>query len=292
MAQSSFLSRWTGRPESGETASPDSELLSHDMSAPEATRSQLSVWSISPSLDRIRQELDEQAGIIAEAKRLLEERLAPFQRHLVEQRRHVEQCLKQLGARLKPLRQFLDGQASNLERVGMHLNGELKEQFEGFEGFLAEQRKTLDRANQYLDEQPLPLGRYLEDEQRAIEQIFRDLEERFEPLGRYIKEQQRLLAIMTEQPVIEEFGLLASFCGERHAALERFAAATEYRPQALFAELDGIYRKYTAQDGGKSKHLARLLEQTRQADLRLRESLKPLPREQSDPDLHRLEAAS
>jgi len=252
----------------------------------------LSVWSVSPSLERIRQELDEQAGIIAEAKRLLEERLAPFQRHLVEQRRHVDQCLRQLDARLKPLREFLQGQGSNLERVGAHLDGELKEQFEDFEGFLAEQRKTLERANQYLDEQPLPICRYLEDEQRAIEQIFRDLEERFEPLGRYLKEQQRLLATMTEPPVIEEFGLLASFCGERHAALERFAAASEYRPQALFAELDGIYRKYTAQDGGKSRHLARLLEQTRQADLRLRESLKPLPREQSDPDLHRLETVS
>jgi hypothetical protein len=203
MAQSSFLSRWTGRPEAGETASPDSEQPSHDVFAPEASRSQLSVWSISPSLERIRQELDEQAGIIAEAKRLLEERLTPFQRHLVEQRRHVEQCLKQLDARLTPLRRFLDGQASNLERVGMHLNGELKEQFEGFEGFLAEQRKTLARANQYLDEQPLPLDRYLEDEQRAIEQIFRDLEERFEPLGRYLR-RQRLLAIMTEPPVIED----------------------------------------------------------------------------------------
>ena len=292
MVQSSFLSRWTGRSEPGETPSPDSEQPTHEVSAPEASRSQLSVWSISPSLERIRQELDEQAGIIGEAKRLLEERLAPFQRHLVEQRRHVDQCLKQLDARLKPLRQFLDGQASNLERVGMHLSGELKEQFEDFEGFLAEQRKTLERANQYLDEQPLPLGRYLEDEKRAIEQIFRDLEERFEPLGRYLKEQQRLLAIMTEPPVIEEFGLLASFCDERHAALERFAVATEYRPQALFEELDGIYRKYAAQDGGRNKRLARLLEQTRQADLRLRESLKPLPREQSDPDLHRLEAAS
>jgi hypothetical protein len=292
MAQSSFLSRWTGRPESGETPSPASDQPSHDVSVPETSRSRFSVWSVSPSLERIRQELDEQAGIIAEAKRLLEERLAPFQRHLVEYRRHVDQCLGQLDARLKPLREFLDGQGSNLERVGAHLGGELKEQFEDFEGFLAEQRKTLERANQYLDEQPLPLGRYLEDEQRAIEQIFRDLEERFEPLGGYLKEQQRLLATMTEPTVIEEFGLLASFCGERHAALERFASASEYRPQALFAELDGIYRKYTAQDGGKSRHLARLLEQTRQADLRLRESLKPLPREQNDPDLHRLEAAS
>ncbi len=282
MAPSSFLSRWTGRPEPGDPPSPAVEQTARDVSAPETSRSQASVWSISPSLERIRQELDEQAGIIADAKRVLEARLAPFQRHLMEQRRRVDQCLKQLETRLKPLRQFLEGQGSNLERVGAHLSGDLREQFEDFQDFLAEQRQTLERANRYLDEQPLPLGRYLEDEQRAIDHIFRDLEESFEPLGRYLQEQHRLLAAITAPPVTEEFGLLASFCEERHAALERFAAAGDYRPQALFAELEGIHRTYTAQDGGKSKRLARLLEQTRQADLRLRESLKPLPREQAD----------
>ena len=292
MGQSSFLSRWTGRPEPGETSPQVSEPPPPDVSTPEAIRNLPSVWSVSPSLERIRQELDEQAAIIAEAKRLLEERLTPFQRHLMAQRRHVGQCLTQLDARLTPLRQFLEGQGGNLERVGAHLSGGLKEQFEDFEAFLAEQRQTLARANRYLDEQPLPLGRYLEDEQGAIEQIFRDLEESFEPLGRYLKEQQRLLAAMTAAPVAEEFGLLASFCEERHAALGRYAAAGEYRPQALFAELEGIYRKYAAQDGGKSKRLARLLEQTRQADLRLRESLKPLPREQSDPEPSRIADAS
>jgi hypothetical protein len=175
--------------------------------------------------------------------------------------------------------------------VGAHLSGELREQFEDFQDFLAEQRQTLERANRFLDEQPLPLGRYLEDEQRAIEHIFRDLEESFEPLGRYLQEQHRLLAAITAPSVTEEFGLLASFCGERHAALQRFAAAGDYRPQALFAELEGIHRKYTAQDGGKGKRLARLLEQTRQADLRLRESLKPLPREQADSGQPQIETA-
>jgi hypothetical protein len=292
MAQSSFLSRWTGRPEAGGTPSPGPDRSSQEVSAPPTSRSQLPVWSTSPSLERIRQELDQQARIIEDAKRLLEERLSPFQRHLVEQRRHVDQCLKQLDARLTPLRQFLEGQGSNLERVGMHLNGELKEQFDDFQRFLAEQRQALERANRYLDEQPRPLGQYLEDEQRAIEQIFRDLEERFEPLGRYLKEQQRLLATMTEPRVMEEFDLLASFCEERHAALERYAADTQYRPQTLFAELDGIFRKYTAQDGGKNKLLARLLEQTRQADLRLQDSMKPLPREQDDSHPGQLEAES
>jgi hypothetical protein len=292
MPHSSFLSRWTGRPEPGDTPPSAPDRPSQDAPAPPPRQSQLSVWTLSPALERIRRELDEQAGIIEDAKRLLEERLAPFQRHLVEQRRHVDECLKQLDARIKPLRQFLEGQGSNLERVGTHLSGELKEQFEDFEGFLAEQRQALERANRYLDEQPRPLAQYLEDERRAVEQIFRDLEERFEPLGKYLSEQQTLLATMTEPRVKEEFDLLASYCGERHAALEHYAAATEYRPQALFAELDGVYQKYKAQDGGKSKALARLLEQTRQADLRLQDSMKPLPREQDDPRPRRSEAAT
>jgi hypothetical protein len=57
-----------------------------------------------------------------EARRQLEGRLAPFQHHLLEQRRNVDQYLKQLDARLSPLRQYLEGQGSKLERVGMHLN--------------------------------------------------------------------------------------------------------------------------------------------------------------------------
>ena len=291
MAQSSFLSRWTGRPEGGDPPSPDPDRPAQELPPPVKRRNLLSVWSTSPSLERIYQELDEQVRVIEEAKRLLEERLAPFQRHLLEQRRNVDQCLKQLDARVKPLRQYLEGQGSNLERVGMHLNVDLKEQFEDFERFLGEQRQVLERANRYLDEQPRPLAQYLEDEQRAVEQVFRDLEERLEPLSRQLKEQQRLLATMTEPRVIEEFDLLAGYCGERHAALERYATATEYRPQTLFADLDGIYQKYKAQEGGKSKLLARLLEQGRQADLRLQDALKPPLRDQhEDPHPPRIEA--
>jgi hypothetical protein len=246
-------------------------------------RSQMSVWSSSPSLERIYQEFDEQVRVIEEAKRLLEERLAPFQRHLLEQRRNVDQCLKQLDLRVKPLRQYLEGQTSNLERVGMHLNTELKDQFEDFDRFLADQRQILERANRYLDEQPRPLAQFLEDEQRAVDQVFRDLEEKLEPLGRFLKEQQKLLESMTEPRVTEEFDLLARYCSERHASLERYATSTDLRPQSLFGELDAIYQKYKAQDGGKSKLLTRLLEQTRQADLRLQDSLKPLPRGGEEP---------
>jgi len=292
MSQSSFLSRWTGRPEAGNDPSVEPDRSLPEVLPSIKRRSQVSVWGASPSLERVHYELDEQIRIIEEAKRLLEERLAPFQHHLLEQRRSVDQCLKQLDARVKPLRQYLEGQGSNLERVGMHLNTELKDQFDDFDRFLADQRQILERAGRYLDDQPRPLAQFLEDEQRAIEQVFRDLEEKLEPLGRYLKEQQKLLEAMTEPRVTEEFNLLARYCGERHAALERYASAAEYRPQTLFADLDEIYQKYRTQDGGRNKLLARLLEQTRQADLRLQESLKLLPREQEDPHPHRLEAAS
>jgi len=290
MATSSFLSRWTGRPESENEGAPEVDRPLPDVPPTQKRRSQMSLWNASPSLERIYQEFDEQIRLIEEAKRLLEERLAPFQRHLLEQRRNVDQCLKQLEGRVKPLRQYLEGQEHNLERVGMHLNTELREQFDSFQKFLGEQRQILERATRYLDEQPRPLAQYLEDEQRAVEQVFRDLEEKLEPFGRYIKEQQKLLEAMTEPRITEEFEALASYCGERHAALERYSSSPDYRPQTLFAELDGIYQKHKAQDGGKSKLLARVLEQTRQSDLRLQDALKPLPvREEPHPP--RLEPA-
>jgi hypothetical protein len=273
----SFLSRWTGRPENEEDTPTEMDRPMPDLPVAPKRRAQVSLWNASPSLERIYQEFDEQIRLIEEAKRLLEERLAPFQRHMLEQRRNVDQCLKLLEGRIKPLRQYLEGQDHNLERVGMHLNTELREQFDAFQKFLAEQRQILERAGRYLDEQPRPLAQYLEDEQRAVEQIFRDLEEKLEPLGRYLKEQQKLLETVTDPRITEEFETLARYCGERHAALERYSSSPDYRPQNLFVELDGIYQKHKAQDGGKSKLLARVLEQTRQADLRLQDALKALP---------------
>ena len=292
MGTSSFLSRWTGRPEPGETPESDPVRSTPELLPTPKRRNQVSTWSASPSLERLQREFDEQIRVIEEAKRLIEERLGPFQRHLLEQRRNVDQALKQMEARIKPLRQYLEGQENNLERVGIQLNTELKDQFESFGKFLVDQRQILERATRFLEEQPRPLGQYLEDQQRAIEHIFRDLEERLEPFARYLKEEQKLLEAMADPRITEEFDALASFCGERQAALEHHATATEYRPQAFFAALDGIYQKYRSQDGGKSKLLARVLEQTRQADLRLQDALKPLPRERDDPRPPRVEAAS
>jgi hypothetical protein len=278
MSTSSFLSRWTGRPEAGEeNASALERPIPEMLPAPPKRRNQVSVWSSSPSLERIYQELDDQVRVVEDAKRLLEERLAPFQRHLLEQRRNLDQALKQLDTRIKPLRQYLEGQTHNLERVATHLTAELKDQFDTFEKFLGEQRQVLERANRYLDEQPRPLAQYLEDEQRTVEHIFRDLDERLEPLGRLIKEQQKILEAMTEPRVIEEYEAVAQFCAERQAAVERYATASDYRPQVLFGELDTIYQKFKSLDSGKSKLLSRILEQARQADLRLQDALKPLP---------------
>lgn len=286
---SSFLSRWTGRPEREETLLGDVQQSQPEPLPAPKRRSQALAWPASPALERVQRELDEQVRTIEEAKRLLEERLSPFQRHLWEQRRNVDQALKLLEARIKPLRQYIEGQESNLERVGTHLKTELADQFEAFEKFLTEQRQILERAQRYLEEQPRPLAQFLEDQQRAIENVFRDVEEKFEPFGRYLKEQQKLLEALGEPRVTEEFDALASYCSERQAALERYATAAEYRPQMLFTELDEIYQKYKLQDAGKSKLLSRVLEQTRQADLRLQDALRPLSREEPRPP--RIEAA-
>ena len=292
MATSSFLSRWTSRPEPGENPDADPGQSRPELLPSTKRRNQVTTWSASPSLERLQREFDEQIKVIEEAKRLIEERLGPFQRYVQEQRRNVDQALKQLEARIKPLRQYLEGQEHNLERVGMHLNTELKDQFEAFEKFLVDQRQILERATRFLEEQPRPLGQYLEDQQRAMEHVFRDLEERLEPFARYLREEQKLLEAMADPRITEEFEALASFCGERQTALEHYAAATEYRPQVLFTELDGIYQRFKSQDGGKSKLLARVMEQTRQSDLRLQDALKPLPRERDEPRPPRVEAAS
>jgi len=289
---STFLSRWTGRPEREENLLGNVEQPQPESLPAPKRRSQGLTWAASPSLERIHHELDEQIRTIEEAKRLLEERLSPFQRHIWEQRRNVDQALKQLEARIKPLRQYLEGQENNLERVGMHLKTELTDQFDTFEKFLTEQRQILERAQRYLEEQPRPMAQYLDEQQRAIEHVFRDLEEKLEPFGRYLKEQQKLLEALAEPRVTEEFEALSSFCGERQAALERYSTAAEYRPQILFTELDGIYQKYKALDGSKNKLLSRVLEQTRQADLRLQDALKPLPREREETRPPRAEPAS
>ncbi len=289
---SSFLSRWTGRPEREETLLADPDRAQPDSLPAPKRRNQGLAWSASPSLERIHRELDDQIRTIEGAKRLLEDRLSPFQRHLWEQRRNVDLALKQLEARIKPLRQYIEGQEHNLERIGMHLNTELRDQFETFEKFLSEQRQILERAQRYLEEQPRPMAQYLDDQQRAVEHIFRDLEEKLEPFGRYLKEQQKLLEQLADSRLAEEIEMLATFCNERQGALERYAGAVDYRPQGLFGELDGIYQKYKSQDSGKSKLFGRVLEQTRQADLRLQEALKPLPREREDLRPPRLEATS
>lgn len=95
MSQSSFFSRWTGRPETGNDPPVESDRSLPELLPSIKRRSQVSVWGASPSLERVHYELDEQIRIIEEAKRLLEERLAPFQRLLLEQRCSVDQRLKQ-----------------------------------------------------------------------------------------------------------------------------------------------------------------------------------------------------
>lgn len=274
---SSFLFRKSDSPEEWENQGTESERFTPEPLPEPQAGSEASIWSASPSLERIHRQFDEQIRAIGEAKRLLEERLAPFQQHLLELRRDVDRALKQLEAHLKPLRQYLEGQRDHLERIGMQQHVEQRDEFDPVDRFLAEQRQILDRANRHLEEQQRPLTQYLEDQQRAIEDVFWDLEETLEPFGAHLKEQQRLLEAIAEAHVTGEFQTLASYCGERQAALERAATAAQYHPQALFAEVDGIYEKYRTLDDGKSSLLTRVLEQTRQADLRLQESLKPSP---------------
>jgi len=238
-------------------------------------------WSSSPALERIARELEAQQRLLEETRRSLEERLVPFQRYLAEQRRSIEQALRNLEARIKPFRQYLQNQEQNLERVVTHLNAELDDQFSPFGRYLAEQRRILERAARYLEEKPKPFLQYLEEQQEMVELIFKDVEERMERFSQHLKEQQKILEAMAEPQVREEFEALASFMGDRQRALDRYASSGETRPEELFAELEQIYEKYKELDGSKRRLLARILEQTRLADERLREALRASPQEPS-----------
>lgn len=288
---SSFLSRWTGKRDREEeegspvTVSPYGLDRAHPSEAVAPGKRGavgMAGWAASPSLEKIARELEEQLKLIEEARRYLEDRIAPFQRHLANQRRNADQALKQLEARVRPLRQYLQGQEQNLSRVSQHLNAELRDQFDAFGRYLTEQQRIIEVATRYLDEKPRPIQRYSEDQQRVVELVYKEIEERLEPFGRFLKEQQRLLESIAAPPVLEEFETLAAYMQEREQAFERYAQATEHRPAELFGELDEIHTKYKALHTGTFRLLAKILEQTRQADERLREALRPSSREAAE----------
>ncbi len=288
---SSFLSRWTGKwdREAEEANALAASPYGQDRAHPSETLGQgkratagMAGWATSPSLEKIARELEEQLKLIEEARRYLEERIAPFQRHLANQRRNADQALKQLEARVRPLRQYLESQEQNLGRVSQHLNAELRDQFDAFGRYLTEQQRIIEVATRYLDEKPRPIQRYGEDQQRVVELIYKEVEERLEPFGRFLKEQQRLLESIAAPQVLEEFEALAAYMQEREQAFERYAQAAEHRPAELFGELDEIHAKYKTMQAGTFRLLAKVLEHTRQSDERLREALRPNPRETAE----------
>jgi len=288
---SSFLSRWTGKGEQEEGAAghlqaslPEADRPSSADAYPAGKRSgpPLVAWSASPSLEKLSRDFEEQMKAIEEARRYLEDRLSPFQRHLAKQRRSAEQSLKQLEARVRPLRQYLEGQEQNLGRVNQHLNSELRDQFDAFGHFLTDQQRILELATRYLDDQPRPIQRYLDEQQRTVELVYKEIEERLEPFARFLKEQQRILETIATPQVLEEFEALAGYMQERERAFERYSLSPDPRPADLFAELDEIYNKYKTAQTGAHRLMMKVLEQTRLSDERLRESLRPGPREMAE----------
>ncbi len=288
---SSFLSRWTGKgePEDDQPDLMPPSLPEVDRPAPPETfalgkrgSSPMVSWSASPSLEKISRELEEQMKTIEEVRRYLEDRVSPFQRHLAKQRRNADQALKQLEARVRPLRQYLEGQEQNLGRVNQHLSAELRDQFDTFGRFLADQQRILEMATRYLDDQPRPIQRYCDDQQRIVEVVYKEIEEKLEPFGRFLKEQQRVLETIATPQVLEEFETLASYLQERERAFERYSLSPDHRPAELFGELDEIYNKYKTAQTGAHRLVMKVLEQTRLSDERLRESLRPIPREMAE----------
>ncbi len=234
-------------------------------------------WSLSPTLQKIYQGLEEQQRIVEQLKAYLEERLAPFQHHLVEQRRNIDQALRHLESQLKPLRQYIQAETQNLDRVTAYLDGGLREQFEAFEQFLASQKGVLEEANQYIKEQPRPLQQYLENERQAVDLIHWDLEQRLHRFLQNLVEQQEILGSLREPETISEYEALANYLGERQKALERYVRVPDYRPVELFAQLEEVAARHTPLQRDQKVLFARVFEETRLADEKLRQALSVPP---------------
>ncbi len=272
------LLRWSASPEqaSGEETTSDGGYPG----GPESTEATAGVfsWSSSPTLEKIYHGLTEQQRIIEELKRYLEERLIPFQRHLGWQRVSVDHVLKTLERRLKPLRQYIQGETTNLERVTNHLEAGLREQFEAFEGLLASQRDFLGQANRYIEEQPQPFLKYVEHGRRAVEMIYGALQQRLDAFLQNLEEQQQILDSLREPGLISEYDALAGYLEERQKALAQFARAVEYRPTELFTQLDEAAERHKPPHQDQNTLFARVFEQARLADQRLREAITvPVP---------------
>jgi len=204
-----------------------------DLQGDAAREEASSWWSSSPTLQKIYQGLEAQQRVLDQLKHYLQERVAPFQRHVDEQRRHNDQAMKTLEKRLVPLRQYIHDETQHLGRVTAHLDSGLRDQFEAFEEVLASQRVLLEKANRYIEEQPQPLLAYLEGERQAIEMIYQDLEQRLDTFLQNLSEQQKIVDSLREPALTSEYEALTEYLEQRQGALAQYARSGEYRPAEL-----------------------------------------------------------
>ncbi|MFQ5656451.1 MAG: hypothetical protein ACE5G5_02840 [Candidatus Methylomirabilales bacterium] len=230
-------------------------------------------WTTSPTLQKIYQGLEEQQRIIEQLKVYIEERLAPFHRHIGEHRRHIDQALRNLEGRLKPLRQYIQGEHQNLNRVTVYLESDLRSQFEAFDHFLTRQKGLLEEASQYIEEQPRPFQTYLEDERHAVAMIHQNLEERMDRFLQNLAEQQKLLESLREPEANSEYNALAEYLEERLKVLERHVRLPDSRPAELFAQLEETADRHKRLHLENNRLFARVFEETRLADQKLRQAL-------------------
>ena len=231
-------------------------------------------WSSSPPLQRIRHVLEEQQGILDQLKAYLEVRLAPFQRHVGDQRRNVYQFLRQVEGRLVPVREYFQGEHRKLEQMAADLKASLGEVFEHY---LLLYRDLLEETNQRIEGEYLPLQNYIEDERQAVGAIYRDLEQKLGRLIENLSEQQKILESLREPGVMSEYDTLAEYLEERQKVLERYVRFPGYRPEDLFAQLAEVADRHTRLQREQRKLFAKVLEKTALADRKLRQSLLGAP---------------
>lgn len=234
----------------------------------------MSVWSSSLPLKKIRGVLEEQQRILDQLKAYLEVRLAPFQRHVGEQRRNVYHALRHVESRLGPVREYFQGEQRNLEQMTADLKARLGA---AFEHDLPLYKDLLEEINQRIERECRSFQAYLEDERQAVERVHRDLEERLDRLIQNLAEQREIVGSLCEPEVMSEYEALAEYLAERQQILGRYIRFPGYRPETLFSQLAEVADRQTHLHRDRGRLFSRVFEETRLADGRLRQALRGGP---------------
>jgi hypothetical protein len=122
--------------------------------------------------------------------------------------------------------------------------------------------------------------------------IYGDLEQRLDIFLQNLAEQQQILDSLREPGLTSKYEALTGYLEERQQALAQFSRAVEYRPEELFAQLDEAAERHKPSRQDQDTLFAKVFEQARLADERLREAMAVPDSSLSNRDLVRGQVVS